>query len=391
MKNTFPLFLPFALLLISRLDAQPFHPYNSYTVLGENLFTISNALPFLRIVPDARSSGMGDVGIATSADANAIHHNPSKLAFADKKFGLSASFMPGWLKEVVSNQHQYLAYLSGYTRIKDRHNIGFSLRLYNFGDIEFVDGSGRSLGKGEYKDTEIGVAYTYKLSKKFSVGIGGAFIRSSVLSGLTIEGTVINPAQAFVGDLSATYKQPFSLFGKQNEFTAGLAFRKIGSKFTYTNSVNKDFVPATLGLGLAWEMEMNNKNTIVLSTDFNKLLVPTPTPWKDNNGNYIPDYREKSAFGAIFSSFGDAPGGFSEEIKEITIGVGVEYWYDKMIALRTGYFHESFAKGGRKNLSVGLGFRYKFLGADLSRVFWPDDNNRFPVKDIMRFSILCNL
>ncbi len=173
----------------------------------------------------------------------------------------------------------------------------------------------------------------------------------------------------------------------KGEFTFGTAISNIGSKITYTNSVNRDYIPTNLGIGAGLKIQLDEFNSITFSTDFNKLLVPTPRPDIDDDGNNIPDYKEFSPIRGIFKSFGDAPGGFSEELKEITLGVGAEYWYDDQFAVRVGHFRENYSKGNRKYFSVGLGVKYNIFGLNFSYLV-PTSNQRNPLDNTLRFSLL---
>jgi hypothetical protein len=359
------------------------------TITGEKCANaVTSAVPFLRITPDARGGAMGDVGIATSADANGIHYNASKLAFADKKTSISATYTP-WMRNLGLND-VYLAYLSGYHKIDDLQAVGLSLRYFSLGDIEFTNEQGESLGQGKPNEFEVTGAYTRKLSDKLSAAIGAKFIFSNLATGRIVEGNEIKPGKAGAADVSFTYKTPIKK--DKSDLTVGLAFSNLGSKITYTNSINRDYIPANMGLGAAWRMNLDEYNTLTFTADFNKLLVPTPCRSQtaadcDADGNAIPDYKEKSAISGAFSSFGDAPGGFSEELKEITTGIGAEYWYDDQFAVRAGYFYEHYSKGNRKYFSVGLGVKYNIFGLNFSYLV-PTSNQRNPLDNTLRFSLI---
>lgn len=378
-----------AQLLPKCIDGQGFS-YNPIT--GQQVATgercanaVTTAVPFLRIVPDARGGAMGDVGIATSADPNGMHYNQSKLAFADKKVALSATYTP-WMRN-LGLQDVYLAYLSGYMQIDKLQTIGVGLRYFSLGDIEFTDENGGSLGQGRPNEFEVNAAYARKLSKKFSAAIGAKFIYSNLATGQVVEGNEIKPGIAGAADLSLTYKTPLKVIKTGSELTIGAAITNLGSKITYTNSVNRDYIPTNLGVGLAWKINLDQFNTFTITTDFNKLLVPTPRPDIDEDGDGIPDYKQYSPIRGVFKSFGDAPGGFSEEIKEITTGIGAEYWYDDQFAVRAGYFFEHYSKGNRKYFSVGLGVKYNVFGINFSYLV-PTTNQRNPLDNTLRFSLL---
>ncbi len=350
--------------------------------------SVTSAVPFLRIAPDARGGGMGDVGIATSADPNGMHYNQSKLAFAEKDFAVSATYTP-WMRN-LGLQDVYLAYLAAYKRLDKLQTIGASLRYFSLGDIEFTDENGGSLGQGRPHEFELALAYTRKLSEKFSAAVGAKFIYSNLATGQIVEGNEIRPGVAGGADLSLTYRTPVKLTRSGGEFTFGAAVTNLGSKITYTRSANRDYIPTNLGLGFAWRFNLDDHNSITLTSDLNKLLVPTPRPDVDEDGDGIPDYKQYSSIRGIFTSFSDAPGGFSEELKEINIGAGAEYWYDNQFAVRAGYFYEHYSKGNRKYFSVGLGIKYNVFGINFSYLV-PTTNQRNPLDNTLRFSLLFDI
>jgi hypothetical protein len=395
MKNNFVRVLLSGVLLVvvgtalqAQIEPKCVDGYNPVT--GERCANaVTSAVPFLRIVPDARGGAMGDVGIATSPDPNAMHYNPSKLAFADKRVSVSATYTP-WMRNLGLND-VYLAYLAGYAKLDEFQTIGLSLRYFSLGNIEFTDDNGQSLGQGRPNEFEVSGGYARKLSDKFSAAIGAKFIYSNLATGQFVQGAEIKPGVAGAADLSLTYKTPIELGNNDTEFTLGVAVSNLGSKITYTNSVNRDYIPANLGLGLGWRFNLDEFNSITLTTDLNKLLVPTPCrdleEECDKDGDGIADYKQYSPVRGVFTSFGDAAGGFSEELKEITVGVGLEYWYDDQFAVRTGYFTEHYSKGNRKYFSVGLGVKYNIFGLNFSYLV-PTTNQRNPLDNTLRFSLL---
>jgi hypothetical protein len=350
--------------------------------------SVTSAVPFLRIAPDARGGAMGDVGIATSTDPNGMHYNQSKLAFADKDLAVSTTYTP-WMRN-LGLQDVYLAYLSAYKRLDDLQTIGASLRYFSLGDIEFTDENGGSLGQGRPNEFEVALAYSRKLSKKFAAAVGAKFVYSNLATGQIVEGNEIRPGVAGGADLSLTYRTPMKLTRAGGEFTFGAAVSNLGSKITYTRSANRDYIPTNLGLGFAWKFNLDAHNTLTFTTDLNKLLVPTPRPDIDEDGDGVPDYKQYSSIRGIFVSFSDAPGGFSEELKEINIGAGAEYWYDNQFAVRAGYFYEHYSKGNRKYFSVGLGVKYNVFGINFSYLV-PTTNQRNPLDNTLRFSLLFDL
>ncbi len=353
--------------------------------------TIVTAVPFLRIIPDARSGAMGDVGIAISPDANAMHFNTSKLAFADKDLGISATYTP-WLR-ALGLQDVYLAYLTGYKRIDDLQTVGVGLRYFSLGTIQFTDENGQPLGSDRPNEFELSLAYNRKLSEKFAAGLGLKYIYSRLANGQTVEDETITPGNSVAGDLSFTYRTPIQLGEGESMLTIGAAITNIGTKISYTKSANKDFIPTNLGIGAGLEYQIDEFNTINFALDLNRLLTPTPpsgdplSPENDTDGDQIPDYKEKSIIAAALGSFGDAPGGFGEEMNEFTYSVGAEYWYDKQFAVRVGHFNEHKTKGNRKFFTVGLGLKYNIFGLNFSYLV-PTTNQRNPLDNTLRFSLL---
>ena len=387
------LFTLLALSLFATANAQSAalkgcDPYTGVDAAGRKCGgTIQTAVPFLMINPDARSGAMGDVGIAISPDANAIHFNASKYALADSKFGVSLSYTP-WLRSLGVTDI-YLANLAGFYQFggEVKQAVGVSLRYFSLGSIQWTDFNAQLLGEGTPREFEFAASYSRQLSKNFTLGLTGKYIYSNLATGQSAEGSDrISSGRAFAADLSATYRTPIAMAAGKSNLTVGMAIRNIGNKITYLRSA--DFLPTNLGIGAAWDIPFDQYNSIVISADINKLLVVTPQrDSTDANSNKIPDWKEVSPIGGIFKSFNDAPGGGQEELKEINYSLGVEYWYDKQFAVRAGYFHESAAKGGRQYFTVGLGLKYNVLGINLSYLV-PTASQRGPLDNTLRFSLL---
>jgi hypothetical protein len=378
---------------------------------GESI-PLTTSVPFLRIVPDARAGAMGDVGLATTPDANAIFHNPAKLAFNTKPYGVSLSYVP-WLRSLVNDI--YLAHATGYVKLGAKSNqaIGASIRYFSLGQIQFTDQQGASLGDFKPNEFAADVSYSRILAEGFSAAISMRFIYSNLAGGQVVQGISIKPGIAAAADLGFYYNKDIKMKKMKSNIGVGLNFSNLGSKITYTSSAERDFIPMNMGIGTRYTLDIDDYNQINIAVDFNKLLVPTPIPQyqTDGNGNPIADpnnpggflenpdydaddngvadYREKSVPGAIFSSFGDAPGGFKEELKEFTVGVGAEYWYDQLFAVRAGYFYESPDKGKRRFLSVGVGLRYSVFGIDFAYLV-PTSSERSPLDNTLRFTLLFN-
>lgn len=351
---------------------------------GPCVNTLNTSLPFLSITPDARAGAMGDAGIAISPDANAMHFNDSKLAFATKDVGLSVTYTP-WLK-ALNIADVYLAYLAGYKKLSNNEAIGLSLRYFSMGSINFTDDNGQPLGSGNPNEFEIKASYTRKLSNHFSTAIGGKFIYSNLAAGQEVGGIDIIAAKSGAADISFTYKNEVNVSEKKTDLTIGLALTNLGTKISYTNSIDKDFIPANLGLGAAWKFRFDEFNTLTFAADINKLLVPTPSSL-DEDANGILDYKEQSMFAGMLSSFGDAPGGGKEELRELMYSLGMEYWYADQFALRVGYYSENELKGNRKYFTVGLGMKYNVFGMNISYLV-PTTQQRNPLDNTLRFSLL---
>lgn len=352
---------------------------------------ITTAVPFLRIIPDARSGAMGDVGLASTPDANSLFHNSAKLAFIEKPFGASLSYVP-WLRSLVNDI--YLAQATGYGKFGKKQNqtVAGQIRFFSLGQIDFTDASGASLGSSKPNEFTADVAYSRILAKGFSAGLAMRFIYSNLAGGQVLNGITINPGIAASADIGFYYNKDIKLKGMKSNFGTGLNFSNLGSKITYTSSLERDFIPMNMGIGFRYTIDFDDYNQISVNLDFNKLLVPTPnidTATNDADNNDIADYREKSVPAAIFGSFGDAPGGFKEELSEFTIGAGVEYWYDQLFAVRAGYFYEDPDKGRRRFLSVGVGLRYSVFGIDFAYLI-PTSSVRNPLDNTLRFTLLFN-
>ncbi|MBT6235607.1 MAG: type IX secretion system outer membrane channel protein PorV [Bacteroidetes bacterium] len=350
---------------------------------------ITTAAPFLLISPDSRGASMGDMGVATSADANSIHWNPSKLAFIEDDAGIAISAAP-WLRQLVPDIWFY--YMSGYKRIDKKSTVAGSLRYFTLGEIQFTDEIGTPQGVAEPVEFAVDGAYARKLSDNLSLGIALRFIYSNLARGNTgISAAEIKAGLAGAGDLSMTYKNDIKISNKDFEYTIGGNISNIGNKISYTTEANRDFIPVNLRLGTFWKTELDEFNDIGFGVDFNKLLVPTPQFEYDSAGNITGrlDLDDAPLISGVLKSFGDAPGGFREELNEFTISAGLEYWYDKQFALRAGYFHEADTKGARKYATFGAGLKYKVMQIDAS--YLQPFANRHPLQNTIRFSLLFDI
>jgi hypothetical protein len=364
----------------------------SPTNLNGTTNTITTAVPFLRISPDARSGAMGDVGVALSADANSQHWNLSKIPFAAKPYGISATYTP-WLKDLVPDI--FLAYLSGYGKFgqDDNQAISASFRYFSLGEINYTDINAASLGTGKPNELAFDVGYSRKLSEYLSIGVAFRYIHSAIASGLasTTPGTSYKPGNAFGSDLGVYYTKTKEIDEYRNSnLSLGALLSNVGSKISYT-STRKDFLPINLGLGGAYTYQADEYNKVTFALDINKLLVPTPTDTSTNptgQGFFDPHY-DKGVVSGMLGSFADAPGGFSEEMKEFQVSFGAEYWYQNQFAVRAGYFYENKDKGDRQYFTVGLGVRYNVFNLNFAYLIPSGSGiNRNPLSNTLRFSLL---
>lgn len=345
---------------------------------------IVTGVPFLLISPDARAGSMGDVGAATSPDANSIHWNPAKLAFMEDSKGVSISYSP-WLQRLVPDIN--LAYLSGYYRLDDRNTIGASLRYFSLGQIDLI--SAEKEPQGTYSPNEFALDGTFarQFGENFSLGTAVRFIYSSLSNGQFSAGQQTKPATALAADVSAYFKKETILLGSDARVALGLDISNIGNKISYTDGGGKIFIPTNMRLGAASTF-LNGLSEFTVALDMNKLLVPTP-PIRDSDGRIVAGRDpDRSVPAGIFGSFADAPGGFSEEMKEINYALGLEYLYNKQFALRTGYFYEHPDKGDRQYLTLGAGLRYNVFNIDFAYLL--ANQQKSPLANTLRFSLVFN-
>ncbi len=347
---------------------------------------IPTAVPFLTITPDARSGAMGDVGIAISGDANAIAYNISRLAFAEDDAGISLTYTP-WLKNIGLND-VFLGYISGYTKIDDFQAVTGSLRYFSLGEIQYTDENGKATGFGSPNEFELSLGYARLLGENLSVGVGGKFIYSNLASNQTVNGAEIQSGIAGAADISFLYKLEMEGY-YENNLNIGLSLRNLGSKISYVED-RSFFIPANLGIGVAYEINFDEYNKLTLAADMNKLMVPTPQV----DTTLQRESLEASSIESWFNSFGDSPirPTIKGEIREMTFSLGAEYWYADQFAIRAGYFYESPLAGNRKYLTAGLGIKYNIIGINLSYLLSTQKTlqSSSPLDKTLRFSILFN-
>lgn len=359
------------------------------------LNTITTAVPFLLIAPDARAGAMGDVGVSTPADAASIHWNPAKYITAKPQMGLSVSYAP-WLRALVNDIN--LAYLSGYYKLDKQSVISTSLRYFSLGSITFTDENGESRGDYNPHEFAIDVSYARLLTNNFSMGITGRYIYSNLTLGQAVAGQESQPGQSVAADLSVFYHKDLEIKGvEKSTFGFGAIMSNMGAKISYTETTTRDFIPTTLRFGPSLAMDIDAHNSFVFAIDFSKLLVPTPPVWAlDSSGNYVVDPEGKKIVekgmdpnvgivSGMLQSFYDAPGGFNEELREINFGIGAEYWYDKQFCIRAGYFFEDQTKGDRKFVTFGAGLKYSVFGLDFA--YLVPIKQRNPLENTLRFTL----
>ena len=356
----------------------------------DTINVVTTAVPFLRISPDARAGGMGDLGVATTPDANSAFWNLAKIPFAQKNFSVGLTYTP-WLKDLGLND-VYLLALSGYYKLAEDEAIAGSIRYFSLGNIQFTDGNGNDFGSGRPREFGIDFGYTRKLSDKFSLGVALRYIRSNLAGNLSTS-TAYKPGTAFAGDISFFYSG-------QNEIGQGWNFgatlTNLGTKIGYTNDASqKDYIPANFSLGTTYTKAFDESNKISFGIDLHKLLVPTPPSFTGDpsrDSALVYGYRNKTVVNSWFSSFGDAPNGFKEEMKEFQVSLGAEYSYNDQFFFRTGYFYEDKTKGNRKYFTVGLGVKYNVFGLNFSYLVPSGSGvNRNPLSNTLRFGLIFDL
>lgn len=370
--------------------------------LGFNAFAqteehpISTAVPFLMIAADARAASMGDMGVATSPDAYSQQYNPAKYAFSLKKQGVGFGYTP-YLTALVNDIN--LAQLNYFNRYNERSAFAVSMRYFGLGEIELRDIQGNSNGVAKPNEMAIDGSYALQLSDKFSMAVAGRYIRSNLRLGTgNVDATAAN---TFAVDVAGYFESSEVAYNSFNgRWKGGFNIQNLGPKISYDKDVenSSNFIPSNLKLGGGFDFIFDDYNKLSTTLEFNKLLVPTPSI-SDLNGDGEIDSSEKSKAAAdyrsigwvqgVFKSFGDAPGGFSEELRETTWAAGLEYSYQDSFSLRGGYFNESATKGARKYATIGAGFKYTSLKLDVSYLF-SMSKVKNPLENTLRFSLTIN-
>ncbi|HNX44548.1 MAG TPA: type IX secretion system outer membrane channel protein PorV [Bacteroidales bacterium] len=356
--------------------------------MAQGLNTVQSAVPFLMVSPDARSGSLGDAGVASTPDENSMHWNPAKYAFIDKQMGVAVNYSP-WLHNLVPDIS--LAYLSGYSRLDKNQTIAASLRYFSLGNIQFTSQFGEPLG--DYKPNEFALdfAYSRKFTKTLSGSVAARFIHSNLTLRQDVGSQSTKPGNSVAADVSVYQQLPLQFSSTEGLFAWGVNISNIGAKISYSNdNIRKDFIPTNLRIGSSLTLDLDEYNRMSFMLDFNKLLVPTTPEYSDTNSTVIVRGMDPDVSTAVgmLHSFYDAPDGFSEELREINISTGVEYWYNQQFAVRGGFFYEDPTKGDRTYVTLGAGLRYNVFGLDVSYLVPLATDN--PLENTLRFSLLLN-
>lgn len=346
---------------------------------------VRNSVTSQTIAPDARAAGMGDVGVATDPDVNSQYWNPAKYPFAISRAGVALNYTP-WLRQLVSDMD--LAYMAGYYRIGDYSAVSGSLRYFSLGEVQTNTSiSGDAMTINPY-EMSLDVAYSLMLSEKFSIAAAVRWIYSDLTYDYTSD---TSPGSAFAADLGIYYQNYINIGDRESQLGLGLHLSNIGSKITFGGTDNSEFIPTNLRLGGSLMIPIDDYNRFTIAADANKLLIPTYPQQKDGESSedyerrVQKEYYDLSSIGGIFKSFGDAPGGFKEELQEVNWSVGAEYTYNNQFSIRAGYHNESANKGNRKYFTVGAGLKMSVFSLDAGYVIATAKSN--PLDETLRISL----
>lgn len=364
---------------------------------GQTRNYISTGMPILLVAPDATAGALGDVGVATTPDIYSAHWNNAKFAFIEGDLGFSTTYTP-WLRNLGVGDMNLL-YLGGYKRINTRSTIAASLTYFSLGEIQSTNTEGNSTGLLNPNEFAADVTYAMKLNDELSIGASGRFIQSDLTNGQDISDgggyVTTKPGRSLAADLGFYWQHPID--GAQ-EVALGAFVSNMGAKLSYSDDdTHQEFLPANLRVGARYTNELDESNKISLMVDINKLLVPTPpvTVGDSTYSNYYrnlkEDYNNTGVMRGIIQSFYDAPGGFSEELRELQISVGAEYWYKNTLAARAGYFYENDTKGGRKYATVGFALKYNVMQFDFAYLIPTTAFSSNPLSNTIRISLTFNL
>lgn len=395
MNHVMRIFFVFALVCLSASTA---FAQSSNIIAGQDSSrrVITTAVPFLMIAPDARSGAMGDAGAAISPDANANHWNIGKLAFIDNDYGASLAYTP-WLGKVFNDMA--IIYLTGYYKIDELQAVAASMRYFDLGEITFTDNNGNIIRPYNPQEFSFDVSYSRKLSERLGIGVTTRFIHSNLAGDGNVNSFDTRPGRSIAADLGLYYNTNPNATSHEPGLAFAAVISNIGNKITYLSDADERFIPTNLRLGSAYTHQMDPYNSITIALDLNKLMVPTPPVYEyengriatDNNGDYViarGDDPNRSLINGMFTSFADAPDGFSEELREVTVSTGIEYWYNELFAARAGYFYEHAQKGGRQYFTLGLGLRYQLFNLDFAYLI--PQEQQHPLAETLRFTLGVN-
>lgn len=373
------------------------HLVSQNTSVGDLKYVITTGVPFMRIATDARSAGMGETGVATSADNSSGFHNPAKLAYIENDMGAAINFAP-WLRQITNDI--YLINANGYYKLSPNHAAGLSLRYFTLGQINYTDQGGLPLGTSKPYEMAVEGHYSFRLSENFGIGTSGRFILSDLTNGATNATVQIPAGNAFSVDFAAFYSKKMEIRGLQeSKINIGVNISNIGSKIQYVSTSVPDYIPTNLSIGAAFEGQIDEHNSFTGTIQLDKLLVPTPTYFRNNQGrdtfidknrNSTPDFKEYGSIAGMLTSFGDHGDGFTGELSEFITKIGAEYAYQKSYFLRAGFFYEPVGAGGRQFITAGLGLKYNSMRLDFSYLL-PITQQRSPLDNQMRVSIGFNV
>ncbi len=340
--------------------------------------TTTSAAPFLLIAPDARGGAMGDNGVATSGDVNSMHWNPAKYAFAPTDNAVGVSYTP-WLRRLTNDIN--LAYVSGYKKLNQNETIAGSFRYFSYGDIIYTDEQGNNYGQVTPSEFALDLSYIRKLTDNFSIALAGRFIHSNI--GQSTQDANLRPGNAGAADVAIFYNKDVTLFGTNTTTTYGVNISNIGTKLDYGTGT-KSFLPTNLRIGAGTNFHFDETSSFAVNLDLNKLLVPT-NPIRDVKGNIVQGKDPNvSVPTGIFQSFYDAPGGFKQQVQQVSYALGLEYDYNHQFFLRSGYFYENPNQGNRRYFTLGAGVKYNVFNLDLAYLVSDRQN---PLANTIRFSL----
>jgi len=363
---------------------------------GQTRNYISTGMPILLIAPDATAGALGDAGVASTPDIYSAHWNNAKFAFIDGDLGFSTTYTP-WLRNLGVGDMNLL-YLGGYKRINDRSTLAASLTYFSLGEIQSTDAEGNPNGTMNPNEFAADVTYSMKLNDELSLGASGRFIQSDLTNGQNVSDgsgyVTTKPGRSLAADLGLYWQHPID--GAQT-MAVGAFVSNMGAKLSYSDDdTRQEFLPANLRVGARYTNEIDESNKISVMVDVNKLLVPTP-PVTVGDSTYSEYYRNMTEYyntgvmRGIIQSFYDAPGGFSEELRELQLSVGAEYWYKNTLAARAGYFYENDTKGGRQYATVGFALKYNVMQFDFAYLIPTTAFSSNPLSNTIRISLTFNL